>query len=183
LLEPVELTAAARPEFLLARTQRGLYGAIGRSGGTGGWQGTSGNAQQLPRFLSPKNLKPFISNELECACQPVPFRPKRGAIAYGYKAEILIDICHVYLDAKDAHELNPSQFGIAERCKILNKALGKVGIISLVDEATGYQSDRERDELHKLLAVYLTEERLTWAKRFPDDHAHLQELGRFSRTI
>jgi hypothetical protein len=73
------------------------------------------------------------------------------------------------LDAKDAGKLKQSQLLIAERCRILNKALGKVGIVSLVDEATGYQDERERDELHKLLAVYLAEERLSWAKRFPDE--------------
>jgi hypothetical protein len=38
-----------------------------------------------------------------------------------------------------------------------------------VDEATGYQEERERDELNKLLAVYLSEERLKWAKMFPDE--------------
>jgi hypothetical protein len=47
--------------------------------------------------------------------------------------------------------------------------LAKVGIIALVDEATGYQADRERDELHRFLELYLSEERLKWARMFPDD--------------
>lgn len=165
----IQIPCAVLSDGTRLLTQRGLYGAIGRSGGTGSWQGPAGDAHELPRFLAPANLKPFISSELACASKPVPFRPKRGAIAYGYKAETLIDICHVYLDAKDSGKLSASQIGIAERCKILSRALGKVGIISLVDEATGYQSEREQDELHRLLSVYLTEERLRWAQRFPNE--------------
>ena len=48
-------------------------------------------------------------------------------------------------------------------------AFAKVGIIALIDEIRHYQEDRERDELTKLLAVYLSEERLAWAKMFPEE--------------
>ena len=150
-------------------TQRGLYGAIGRSGGTGGWQGADTDAHELPRFLAPGYLKRYLTPEIVQAAKPVPFRPKRGAVAYGYKAEILVDVCHLYLDAEHDGELPDAQIKIAERARILVKALGKIGIVSLVDEATGYQDARARDELHRLLAVYLSEERLSWAKRFPDE--------------
>ena len=47
-------------------------------------------------------------------------------------------------------------------------SFSKVGIIALVDEATGYQYDRERDELQKILRAYISEELLPWQKRFPD---------------
>lgn len=150
-------------------TQRGLYGAIGRSGGTGGWQGSGGDAHDLPRFLAPTNLKPFISKELECACQAIPFRPKRGSIAYGYNAETLIDICHVYLDAKEDDKLNSSQLGIAERCRTLSRALGKIGIVALVDEATGYQYERSRDELQEVFNAFLRKELAAWIQRFPEE--------------
>jgi hypothetical protein len=49
------------------------------------------------------------------------------------------------------------------------RAFARVGIIALVDEATGYQADRDRDELHKILAAFISEELLPWAKRFPDE--------------
>jgi hypothetical protein len=49
------------------------------------------------------------------------------------------------------------------------RALAHVGIVALVDEATGYQAERDRDELHKILSAYLSNERLKWAKRFPDE--------------
>ncbi|HEF3493039.1 TPA: P63C domain-containing protein, partial [Campylobacter coli] len=34
---------------------------------------------------------------------------------------------------------------------------------------TGYQYERERDELQKILKAYISEELLKWEKRFPDD--------------
>ncbi|MGE0613152.1 MAG: hypothetical protein AB7O70_12480, partial [Hyphomicrobiales bacterium] len=143
----IEIPCAVLSDGTRLLTQRGVYGAIGRSGGTGSLQG---HAQQLPRFLAPANLKRFISKELECAAKPIAFRPKKGAVAYGYKADLLIDICHVYLDAHDAGALKPQQAEIARRCKILDRGLGKTGIIGLVDEATGYQEVREKDALQQI---------------------------------
>lgn len=48
-------------------------------------------------------------------------------------------------------------------------ALAKVGVVALVDEATGYQTVRQRDELQRLLSKYIAEELQPWAKRFPDE--------------
>ena len=36
------------------------------------------------------------------------------------------------------------------------RSVAKVGIVALVDEATGYQYEREKDELQKILKAYLT---------------------------
>jgi hypothetical protein len=148
-------------------TQRGIYGAIGRHGATGGIE-VKDDAQQLPRFLSPSNLRPYISNELECACAPLKFKPKGGTSAYGYKAEILPEICNVYLDARKDKKLKPNQEKFADRCELLLRGFARIGIIALVDEATGYQEDRDREELQKILAAYISEELMPWTKRFPD---------------
>jgi len=45
----------------------------------------------------------------------------------------------------------------------------KLGIIALVDEATGYQYERDRDELNKILEAYIAKELLPWTRRFPDE--------------
>jgi hypothetical protein len=87
----------------------------------------------------------------------------------GYKAEFLPEVCNVFLDAKDARKLKPSQFHIAERCKLLIRAYATVGIIALVDEATGYQAVRNRTALEQILAKYLSDHKLKWAKTFPDE--------------
>ncbi len=59
-------------------------------------------------------------------------------IGYGYPVIVLPQVCEVYLKARDAGTLLPSQQHIAERAKILIHGLATVGIIALVDEVTGY---------------------------------------------
>lgn len=54
----------------------------------------------------------------------------------------------------------------------------RVGITALVDEATGYQYDREKDELQKILKAYISDELLPWQKRFPD--TYYKELFRLN---
>jgi hypothetical protein len=49
------------------------------------------------------------------------------------------------------------------------RGLAHVGIIALVDEVTGYQQDRARDELNRILEAYVSKELLPWTKRFPDE--------------
>lgn len=125
----------------------------------------------LRNFLNNKAIFPFISNRLAMDLEnPYRFmRPGRGGkTAVGYEATILADLCDVVLEARRSGVL-PERFAVvAEQCEMLTRAFAKVGIIALVDEATGYQAEREKNALEKLLSVYLTEERLKWAKRFPD---------------
>ena len=96
------------------------------------------------------------------------YRTERGSLADGIKAEIIPKICDVWIDAKDHGKLGSRQARIAEKAMLLMRALAHVGIIALVDEATGYQEVRDRKALHDILETYLLPERARWAKRFPD---------------
>ncbi len=58
---------------------------------------------------------------------------------------------------------------IATQCEILVRGFARIGVVALVDEATGYQKVRQRDELHKILEAYIAKELLPWTKRFPDE--------------
>jgi P63C domain len=145
----------------------GMIQALGMStGGAGGKQG-----DRLVQFATGKLISPFISSDLLNRMEnAIRFRaPTGGSLATGYEATILPDLCEAVLAAREARALRADQLHIAKQCEILVRGLARVGIIALVDEATGYQSERERDALHKLLAIYLSEERLAWAKRFPDE--------------
>ena len=96
----------------------------------------------MPAFITAKNLKPFIPNELYVTSSQIEFRRKGGGKAYGYPAELLPKVCQVFVDADNAQKLNAHQKHIAEKARLLLTALGKIGIIALVDEATQYQKDR-----------------------------------------
>jgi len=150
-------------------TQRSVYSAMGRSGSTGGLKPKEG-AQELPRILAATNLSAFISDKLRCAITPILFKQKRGGNAYGYGAEILPEICNVYLEAREARVLNRSQQRVAAKCEVLIRGFARVGIIALIDEATGYQYDRDRDALYKILEAYVAKELLPWARRFDPDY-------------
>jgi hypothetical protein len=151
-------------------TQQGFLQAIGRARKAKGGTGASiVSVDKLPAFLVAANLKPFISQDLVESTTAIPFRTPKGIKAFGYAAELLPKVCQVYLDARDAGALVKSQGPIAIKCDILIRGLAIVGIIALVDEATGYQYDRDRQALHKILEAYIAKELLPWAKRFPDE--------------
>jgi hypothetical protein len=144
---------------------RGIMKSLGRT-----WRGRKYSGTHLPVFLEAKNLKPYISDDLAAVLTPIIFKPKTGHTSEGYRADILPTVCEIYLKARDDNALTSQQELIAKSCEILVRALSRVGVTALVDEATGYQYDRDKDDLEKLLALYLSEERLRWAKTFPDEY-------------
>ncbi len=133
-------------------------------------KGAIGN---LPVFLSANNLKSFISDELARSATEIKFRLAEGSgglggnIALGYRATLLQEVCNVYLKAKHAQKLLPSQEHIAACCLVMLNGLATVGIVALVDEATGYQDERERNALAKLLEAYVAKELRPWVHTFP----------------
>jgi len=100
--------------------------------------------------------------------RPVIFELK-GKKSIGYKAELLPQVCSVFIDADDNGVLLPNQKHIAQKCKILLRGFATVGIIALVDEVTGYQTDRARHALEEILEQFISKELNKWAKTFPDE--------------
>lgn len=145
-------------------TQRGVLRALGRSDNVRGSDG----GDKLPPFLRGKAIKPFISNDLLLATAPLKFIPKRGAPAHGFRADLLPMLCEVFLQAREEGVLQHNQHEIAQKCEILMRALAHVGITALVDEATGYQFDREHNALRLLLQAYVAEGVRDWVKTFKD---------------
>ena len=149
-------------------TQSGFMKALGRARQAKGRQYYDADVN-MPAFLTAKNLKPFIPNNLAVTSTQVEFLRVKGGRAYGYPAEILPKVCDVFLDADEADALTHSQKHIVATAKILMRGLAHVGIVALVDEATGYQEVRDRLALQAILDAYLRKELAAWAKRFPDE--------------
>jgi len=125
--------------------------------------------EQTPPILQGTLLKPFISDDLRKKSMPVKFRTPEGGLASGYRAEILPEVCEVFLKARDAGVLLQRQVHIAVRADILVRGLASVGIIALVDEATGYQYERPRLELAEYLAIYINKKLAAWVSTFPPE--------------
>jgi hypothetical protein len=167
----VRIPCAVLDDGTRVLTQRGFSVALGRHQNPN----KKGSVVNLPVFLGANNLKEFIDNDLERSSAEIKFRLPEGSggmdgnIALGYRATLLQEVCNVYLKAKHAGRLLPSQEHIARRCLILLNGLATVGIIALVDEATGYQADRARDALAKVLEAFIAKEIRRWVKTFPID--------------
>jgi P63C domain len=122
----------------------------------------------LPEYVSAKYLQPFISDEIRAKLlDSVSYKPKNGPEASGIPATVLPEICDIWIKAKEKGALNPSQQEIADKAYILLRAFAKVGIIALVDEATGYQEVRDRQALQEILRRYISGALLEWTKTFP----------------
>lgn len=127
-------------------------------------------AADMPHFLAFKSLTPFIQKHLgDLQSIVVKYRTEKGSTAHGIKAEIIPKICEVWLDADESGKLGSRQKQIAQKAKIMIRALARIGIVALVDEATGYQEFRNKEALQALLDAFLQKEFAAWAKRFPDE--------------
>jgi hypothetical protein len=124
---------------------------------------------RLARYLNQKSLEPFIYKGKEIGHFD-PIICYRGEQKInGFEATVLADICDGFLEARKNIKLSPRQSIIADQCEILIRGFARVGIIALIDEATGYQYDRERFELQKILNAYVSDEILKWQLTFTDD--------------
>src|SRR5215831_16417006 len=83
-------------------------------------------------------------------------------------------VAEVYLKFRD-HELRvggevPARYErMITAADVLVRALANVGIIALVDEATGFQRDRAADALAKILEAFIAKELRPYVRTFPAD--------------
>jgi len=146
-------------------TNRGLQRSLGMA--------ESGGAQRIADMMARVSSKGIDVKDLPARmADPIEFRPVRGGrSAFGYEAMVLADICEAILAARVKKVLTTKfELKYAEHCEILVRGFARVGIIALIDEATGYQEDREKQELRKILEAYIRQGELRqWAERFPID--------------
>ena len=103
------------------------------------------------------------------ATKTIRFRVPGGPVATGYEATLLIEICDLYLTAREQGALGRSQQGLAEMAEIIVRATAKLGIIALIDEATGYQAVRSKQALQLKLQAFIAEDMAEWAQMFPPE--------------
>lgn len=154
-------------------SQRGLISGLGMVKGS-----TRSGDDQLTVLANGLLEKSFITKDMaEVIKSPIRFKPPHGGrAAYGYPATVLADLCEGILSARAAGALDARQANLAKQCEILVRGFARVGIIALVDEATGFQRDRAKDALAKILETFIAKELQPWVRTFPADF--YQELFR-----
>ena len=141
--------------------KRGMAKAIGlRSEGGNAFMKTMGG-QALGSEIDDE-LRKRIEN-------PIVFNAFGLDPVHGYEAEILVDICRAVIRASHAGKLSNVQQGMARQAKAIINALANVAIVALIDEATGYQTERSPEALQLLVQAYIEKEMREWEKEFPDD--------------
>ena len=162
---PLRIGDVEIPCYVLEDETRVL---VGRGMVVGMGMSLSAGGQRLSTFMSSKSIKPFISKGLTMGIQsPIFFKtPLGGITAHGYPATLLVELCEAVLQARDAKSLTRQQLHIAQRCDLLIRGLATVGIVALVDEATGYQEVRERNALATILEKFIAKKLHPWTKTF-----------------
>lgn len=166
-----EILAAVLPNGKRLLSQATFLRALGRSRSPKAGTGIFSTVDGLPFFLQAEQLSPFLNEEIRMSTTPIAYLSKTGRRMVGYDAELLPMVCEIYLRFRDALEGKvPRNYAhIVTACDMLMRGLARVGIIALVDEATGYQEVRDRLALQEILDQYLRKEFAAWAKRFPDE--------------
>jgi hypothetical protein len=89
-------------------------------------------------------------------------------ITNGYEATILIDICYVFIDAKNRGEiLTPFELAIEMQAEFIVRAFSKVGIVATIYKLTGYLDGQVSTFLNDILNKYLLEEAKKYVITYP----------------
>ncbi len=163
-----------------------------------GMKSEGGNA--FMKTITRKGVGSAITPELQSQIDnPLIFKPINGDPGHGYEATFLIDICTAIMDAAAARKLKPNQMHLALQAEIIVRSAAKVGITALVDEATGYISDKRKEEYRELFQEFIRNEYGKYEKEFPqklfdmiyrlyglkrskvNPHRHPQFFGKFIR--
>lgn len=142
---------------------------ISRTGATSSLTGRKGRSGDLESYIGVGALQGYLPSEfadhmIEFTLQGVKHKTVRGVTA-----ESFCDLCTAYVRAlEDGALQSDRQREIAAHAGMFLAASAKVGLLALIDEATGYQFDRAEDALRLKLKMFLEDEMRKWEKTFPD---------------
>ena len=170
----LELSVVVLPSGQRIVSQAGFLRAIGRSRSLRGGTGVTSSVDSVPFFLQNKVFQGYSSEIESMPAKPVFYRDMHNKKGVGYDALLLPRVAELYLMLrddlmKDRGSIPRTLTPYIAASDILIRGLADVGMIALVDEATGYQNDRAKDALAKILNEFIAKEIRPWVKTFPDE--------------
>lgn len=121
------------------------------------------------RAMNRKGLGSGIGEELrEKIDNPIIFKTLTADLGHGYDATVLIDICDAIIQAAKDGNLGSGQETLAIQAEIIMRASAKLGIVALVDDATGFIADKRRQQYKELFKEFIREEANEYQGEFPD---------------
>jgi hypothetical protein len=151
---------------------------ISRTGATSILAGKKGGGQ-LEKYVATGALPQYMPTDLKEKMIDFSIPEVVNKTVRGIDAEMFLEICRGYVRAFEANALETrSQKEMAHKAIAFLAACANVGLVALIDEATGYQYDRAEDALRVKLKAYFNEKIRQWEKTFPDEL--WQEFGRLT---
>jgi hypothetical protein len=142
---------------------------ISRTSATTALSGIKGGGD-LKSYVGVENLAQYINIDLDEELVEFTLPEVTNRRVFGLTAEVFLTICRAYVSAlSDEAPLTQRQREIAMKASAFLSACATVGLIALIDEATGYQYARAEDALQVKLRAFLEEEMRPWEKTFPDE--------------
>ena len=133
------------------------------------------------RTVTRKGVRSAISENLWRKIEtPIVFKyldtdspESQGGTADGYEATTLIEVCDALIQARNDDLLDKSQAFLAVQAEIIVRSAAKLGIIALVDAATGYIEDVKKEEYLRLWKEFVQNEFRQWEAEFPHHFADM----------
>jgi hypothetical protein len=141
---------------------------ISRTGATTVLTGGKGGGN-LESYIQIRAIEPYMPPNLQSRMIDFTIPEVVNKSVKGMDAETYLEICSGYVRAMQDGQLTETQVGIAMRAAMFAAACSKVGLIALIDEATGYQFRRADEELQLKLRLFLLEEMRKWDRTFPNE--------------
>lgn len=134
-----------------------------------------GGSVAVLRNLQSNYLQPYLSDQLKSWINRASkkefskIQSISGPSIIPFEAHLFADVCRAYIQANIDGVLNDGQIIVAQRLLGVMTAFMKVGLDALIDEITGYQKEREDDEMRYNFKKYISAEFIPWIKTFPDE--------------
>lgn len=152
---------------------------ISRTGATDVITGGKGGGN-LESYLNVEALRGYMPGDVSEQWFEFVIPQVTNKTVLGMAAETFLDICTAYVRALNDGALQTDrQRDIAAKAGMFLAACSKVGLVALIDEATGYQYERAEDALQFKLKLFLEEEMRKWESTFPDEL--WREFGRLTQ--
>jgi P63C domain len=151
---------------------------ISRTGATGVLTARKGGGN-LESYIRVGALRDYLPSDFSDQMIEFTMPEVTNKTVMGIRAETFLDLCTAYVSAREDGALQTErQEEIAAQAGMFLAACAKVGLLALIDEATGYQYARAQDALQIKLKLFLEDEMRPWEKTFPDEL--WKEFGRLT---
>lgn len=109
----------------------------------------------ISEISSSSNLRPLMTPDVHESIAII--RQLSGPLDY-VNVTVVMDVLDLFLDARNKGVLDETQLEFAKIAERLTVGFARIAIFALVDEATGFQNMRQKQEFSNMLADDLSKE-------------------------